>query len=289
MDMGKINQAFERLSSGKFFKMRDGKNKIRMLPPVDGSGVFFLELVLHYGFNDGDRERTYPCRSMYEQNCPVCHFVKALKDSDDKSASKLANRLRQNQKFLSNIVDRKDNKIKIWSYNAKMLRGIMGYVQDEDYGENIFDPETGFDFSITKSGSGLKTRYSEPRVSPRPKPVGIEGWENQCHDLKSEVEEIGYDELVQSLEENFGEFVDELELDFENNKRKTKRKKVKSDPEEDIEDDEEEDEDEEDDDFEEIEEEPKPKKKKRLKNESRERNRKSKRKLQSIRRRKQSS
>ena len=57
-----------------------------------------------------------------------------------------------------NCIDRKDNTLKILACGISIMKGILGYVTDDDYGD-ILDPENGTDLIINRSGEGLDTEY----------------------------------------------------------------------------------------------------------------------------------
>lgn len=220
IDIDKINKKLRTLGSGKFLKLQEGNNKLRILPKLDDSGVFWVDLTQHYGFKDDERGRAYAClKAMKGKDCPICQFVDAILKEGGEDNTKLARELRANTTHLMNVVDRSDNTMKIFSCNAKMLRGFLNYVTDEEYGEGVLDPESGYDFTITRTGSGFQTRYSDPRISPKEKPVGVEDWEDKLHDLDAEIEVLSYGELVKSLEDNYGDHIEELGLKFKKGKK----------------------------------------------------------------------
>lgn len=219
IDIAKINKKLRTLGSGKYLKLAEGDNKLRILPRTDDSGIFYLELTQHYGFSDGQRKRAYPClKAMESKPCPVCDFYEAVKEEGGKKNEKLANEVRPSTNYLINVVDRATNQIKILSCSGKMLRGFLNYFADPDYGTDILDPETGNDFTISREGTGFTTRYSDPRISPKQRPIGIEGWESKAIDLEKEIEVISYNELLNALHDNYGDYIEELGLKFKKKK-----------------------------------------------------------------------
>lgn len=212
LDMDTIRKKHSEIATGKYFKLKEGRNKLRILPPVDGSGKFYFEVTHHHGFTDeNDRHRAYPCLfAMKREKCPVCKFAKAMEGRDED----IARETRAVTMFMSNIVDRDSGQMRIWSYNAKMLRGIMNYLLNDDYGPEILDPKNGRDLSIVREGTGFKTRYSDPMISPKTTSIGIEDWEEKVSDLAAEVEFKSYAELVKALRDQYSEHIEEAELTF---------------------------------------------------------------------------
>lgn len=228
LDMDKINRRLKSLGSGKYLKLSEGDNKLRILPRTDGSGLFYLELTQHYGFKDDNRGRAYACLdAMKGEECPVCEFWKRLVEEGE---DKLAKNLEPRTVFLSNVVDRADGHIKIWSYSSKMLRSLANYLKDEDYGPEVLDEEVGYDFTISREGTGIMTRYRDPRISPKPRPIGVDDWEKKAFNLNREAEIQSYNFLVNALEDNYGDYLEELGLTF-----KKKKGKKAEDAEEDVE------------------------------------------------------
>ena len=269
--MDKLKKAADELGSGKYWKPKEGKNIIRILPPWNDEGLFYFEAALHYGFKDGAKTKAYPCLAMYEQECPICEFAKKLAKEDKQMAGGITSR----KKFYANIIDRNSNNVMIWGFSMKVLRTLLAYVQDPDWGD-FTDPEEGHDIVVERTGSGkLDTKY-EVRIKPKPSEICLNNWESKVIDLSTEVvEEADEDVLLQAIEDNYGKGAgskkkneDDDDNDDDNEEEHKKKKKSSEDDDED--EDKEDDEDnkkskksskESDDDEEEEEDEPKKKKK----------------------------
>lgn len=230
-DIDKVRRKLDELG-GSFFKAREGKNIVRILPPWNDEGVFYYEASLHYGLKNEGRDRAYPCLTMYENDCPVCDFISGLSSKDKELKDKLAPR----KKFYVNIIDRQSGNLVIWGFSTKILRTLLGYIQDPDWGD-FTDPEEGHDIVIEREGTGrLDTKY-EVRIKPKPTEVNFEDWEDEMHDLSEEIiDEISEEDLQEIVEDNYGETT------------KKKKGKKKDEEDEEDEDDEEDEEDEDEDD-----------------------------------------
>ena len=201
-NLEKIQRKLEEISGGTYWKPKEGKNIIRILPPWSDSGEWYSEAKLHYGLSSEGRNRAYPCLGA---KCPICDYARKLQKGSEED-KKLSSKLVPRTKFYVNMLDRKTGKSGIWSFSKKTLTILLSHVTDDDWGD-ITDPEKGNDVVIERAGTGLQTKY-EIRVKPKKTAIAIEGWEDQLHNLSEEViEEMSAKELEKVLAENFGEEV----------------------------------------------------------------------------------
>ena len=248
-DVEKVKEAAEKLGSGLFWKSREGKNIIRVLPPFTKNGIYYVTNTLHNGFKIDGMNRALTCLAPFDQVCPVCAMITQLKEAGDKDDRKAANRISPRTKNYANILDRHTGAFKIWGFSVKILKVITGYITDPEWGD-ITDPETGHDLLVTREGEGINSRY-EVRARLKAKPIGVEDWLEQAHNLRKECVKIqSYEELLEVVEDQFGkldpQYLGEDEAEEEDDEESPKPKAKKAEKEEDDE---------------EEEEEPKPKKK----------------------------
>lgn len=217
-EMTKMKNA---LGSGKWFKPKDGKNQIRILPPWSKEGKWAFALALHYGFKDEEgRDRAHPCMKQWKGvRCPACDMLSLLKKVD--GAEKIVEKMNPKTKYYVNLIDRKvgDDKVFIYGLSAKLLNEILAYDDDEDYG-NVTDPEEGYDFVLEKTGSGLTTRYA---IRIKPKTTAAGDFE-ELFNLDEEVpNDISVLELAQLCEKQFGDMVDGFNVkDYKSTAAKSK-------------------------------------------------------------------
>lgn len=203
-DMDRIQQKADEIATS-FFKASQGKNVLRILPPwgPQAQGQFFFEYALHYGFQVRGQGRAFPCLTAvgWNDECPIC---KAIQLFQKRGASDLARRIAPRDKYYVNALDRRRERVYIWGMSRKMLREILGYMNDPEWGD-ITDPEEGHDIVLEREGTGLKTSYTL-RMRPRPKPIGFPGWQEAMFQLHKEIPEpISFDELKKILLDNYGE------------------------------------------------------------------------------------
>lgn len=205
VDMDKVRQKAEELGAGTYWKPKEGKSVIRILPPWNDEGEFYFETALHYGFQVDGKNRAYPClKALGEKECPACDMYKQLNEGS-KEDKELAKALQPRRKFYVNVIDRANpSSVQIWGFSSKTLRTLLGYIQDPDWGD-FTDPEEGNDVVVEREGTGrMDTKYSY-RIKPKASAIDVEGWEGMMHDLSSEVvEEISEEELQEIVDNNYG-------------------------------------------------------------------------------------
>lgn len=255
-DMDKVQKELARLGSGSYFKPKEGKNYVRILPPMNNSGLFYHEATLHYGLKRDGKNISVPYTG---ESSPVMALIKKL-EKEGPEGAKLAKRLAPRTKYYANVIDRSSGKVQVWGFSKKILSSILSAMGDPDLGD-ITDPEDGHDLVVERSGQNLETKY-EIRVRPKPSHIGEDVDLDQMKDLETLVDDMDDDEIEGLIDENFGNGASDEEEEEDLSPKK--KKKVVVD-----EDDDEEDEPkpkkkvvvEEEDDDDDEEDEPKPKKK----------------------------
>jgi len=148
-----------------FYGPKEGRNRIRILPPVGDMEYFFQPVGRHYMPPDG--KKVVYCPNFTSDGilpCPVCELVSDLKAAGEK---KMADELRIRRSFWMNVVNRDDEKagVAIYTPGIIVFSELSSLITDPDYGD-ITDVLNGYDIIIEKSGSGRDTEY---HVKPRPK------------------------------------------------------------------------------------------------------------------------
>lgn len=228
-DQEKLQKKLDEIGSGTYFKPKEGKNQIRILPPWNIEGLWYYEAAIHYGLtNEQGSERAYPCLKMFGKDCPVCSQREELLQGD-KEDKKFADRIRPKTKYYTNILDRKTGKIMIWGFSAKTLGILLSYAADQDYGD-ISHPKEGFDVIVERTGTTrTDTKY---QIRCRPKPSEVEEMDDLDLFKLDEVvvKEMEEDELQEIVDANFGE--SKLKKKNEDEEESPRKKKSKSDEDE---------------------------------------------------------
>lgn len=189
----KLQKLYEKLqtidigSGHGFLSLKDGKNSVRILPGVGEMEYFFQEVGRHNMPPDGKKYIYCPdFTTNGERPCPICEAVDTLQKSGDPASKALADKLRVKKTFWMNAINRADPSAgpKIFTPGPMIFKTIMSIVQDPDYGD-ITDPDEGIDLSITKTGSGMDTKYDTfpKRVSPLGTDEEIQDWLEKAQDL----------------------------------------------------------------------------------------------------------
>lgn len=174
-DISKSMDEMGKLGGEGYFKPKEGKNVVRILPPWNDEGVFFKKGIIHY--NVGDNIVT--CKQMAGKTCPICDALKDLGTDIAKEAA-------PKTKFYVNVIDRSNEAAgpQILALTPKQMKSLRKYLEDPDYGD-FTDPDEGRDIIIEKDSSGNMTQY-DLRLRPKETEVGVEDWEDNLRDLDTE-------------------------------------------------------------------------------------------------------
>jgi hypothetical protein len=203
--------AFDRQNVARiYWKPKQGKNQIRILPPWtdqgQNAGLFWREISVHWGVG-ADENNVHHLSCPKETppgggECPVCDEYERFKSSSDPAEKEAARELRPKSRSYSNIIDMDsptwtaadvaefegkkldsmpevgDPKVQVFSYGPKILKELLDlFCADPE----ICDLKEGRTIHITREGKDLKTEY---RVRPDLKqtPVPFKG-EPELHNL----------------------------------------------------------------------------------------------------------
>jgi hypothetical protein len=150
-----------------------GDNCYRYLPATwDDADHYGYTIFVHNGI--GQDNSTYLCpRKMLGKACPTCEAAKEAKDAGEAVEEKA---LRVQERILSYVLDRDGDE------PDKPLPYSQSWTQDRDgsalcvnsrTGEILYidHPDSGYDVSFKKIGTGLKTKYSAWAIDRSPSPI----------------------------------------------------------------------------------------------------------------------
>jgi len=181
----------------KFFMMEEGTSVVRVLPSVEGSeNEFYSETAIHR-IND----KNYHCPRVKGHDCPVCDLYYRLWKVEGpmrEEAQDLARQIKPRKRYYMNVVDRRDDSVKILSMGMKLFGKILDCFFDEDYGD-ITNLKEGWDFKIVKDTQGQWPSYDKSSPKPKQSAAGSEKqvaeWMDELHDIHGLVKFPTYDEL----------------------------------------------------------------------------------------------
>ena len=147
-----------------FLELKEGKNRIRILPPTKDYPDYEFHAARHYNVGlDGKQSVLCPKRTFPNSNykCPICEANQALYKSKDKDDKELAKQLYATERNFANVLnlDEEDEpkNVYVLSYGYTIANLIVKKISDPDYGD-ITDLETGFNINIEKD----KNRGGQP-------------------------------------------------------------------------------------------------------------------------------
>tara|TARA_R110000796_G_scaffold4472_3_gene17352 strand:+ start:1662 stop:2429 length:768 start_codon:yes stop_codon:yes gene_type:complete len=187
----------------KFFMMDEGTSVVRVLPAKDETTQeFYAETAIHR-LND----KNYHCPRVKGDKCPVCdtyyNMWKEINSIGKESAKgkelqELAKQIKSRKRYYMNVVDRRDESVKILSVGMKLFGKILDCFFDEDFGD-ITDMQEGWDFKIVKDTQGQWPNYDKSSPKPKQSVAGSDAenakWLESLHDIHGLVKVADYDEL----------------------------------------------------------------------------------------------
>ena len=187
----------------KFFMMDEGTSVVRVLPAKDeATQEFYAETAIHR-LND----KNYHCPRVKGGKCPVCDtYYNMWKEINSigkespkgKELQDLARQIKSRKRYYMNVVDRRDESVKILSVGQKLFGKVLDCFFDEDFGD-ITDMKEGWDFKIVKDTQGQWPNYDKSSPKPKQSEAGTDAenakWMDSLHDIHGLVKVADYDEL----------------------------------------------------------------------------------------------
>lgn len=160
-DLSKIAQAFDKTKRGNFWKMGDGRNRIRVLPfMLNDEIAVWGEQRTH--FKPTPEINSLICPGA---DCPLCNLARDVEVKDLFSRTQYV--------MIVIPVEEESPSPQIYRAPKTVMDKIMKTVLDPDY-KDVLDLKKGRDFIVTKTGAGKKTRY-EVVPAARPTAVTVQG------------------------------------------------------------------------------------------------------------------
>lgn len=158
---------FDTIFKSKFkqWKPKDGKNRIRILPPTwKGAKHYGYDIFVNY--NIGPDNQSYLSLSKHGLGGdPIAEARREAQADGDKDFAK---KLSPNQRILYWIIDRSDEDEGplLWAAPFTFDKALSNLCIDEDTKDVMFidDPKTGRDVRFYKEGTGLLTKYDPSKM-----------------------------------------------------------------------------------------------------------------------------
>jgi|TARA_Y100000034_G_scaffold125307_1_gene174646 hypothetical protein len=177
----------------KFLMMDEGTTNVRILPWKDDEKNFYAETAIHR-----IDDTNYHCPRVKGEPCPMCDLNHRLWKTKDDGNIEIARSIKARQRFYMNVVDRRDNKVKILSCGVKLYSKILDAFFDDDYGD-LTETKDGWDFKIVKEKTGPWPSFDKSAPRPKNTPAGTDAeiaqWMEELHDIHGLIKIAEYETL----------------------------------------------------------------------------------------------
>ena len=194
--------------TSEYWKPKDGKNLVRLLPlgginPNDWKTPYPMLLSgVHPNVGLSLQETVYCPRLTHNKACPICAFVWKLWNTKNKEDEELARRIKAYKRILMNIIDLSDIEagVQKYAFGKKLAAKIVSYLQDPDT-RYVLHPDKGNNFILIKKTLDGFPNYDESRFEMKSTPLSaiLPDWRKGINDLRKDIVEKSYDELVAIL------------------------------------------------------------------------------------------
>lgn len=149
----------------KMYKIRDGKNLIRILPPTfKGATHYGYDIYVNFGIGV-DNQAYLSLSKMKGERDPI---AEARKQAEREGNEELVKSLNPTYRVLMWVIDRQaeEEGPQLWAAPFSVDKSIANLCFDEDTKEILYidEPETGNDLRFYREGEGLKTRYDASKM-----------------------------------------------------------------------------------------------------------------------------
>lgn len=149
----------------KVYKVKDGKNIIRVLPPTwENANHYGFDAWINYGIGV-DNQSYLSLSKMKGEKDPIAEARRAAERDGDKELTK---QLAPRQRIMMWVIDRneEDEGPQIFAAPFTVDKALAALSFDEDTKEVIYidDPKEGCDIRFYKEGTGLKTDYPPEKM-----------------------------------------------------------------------------------------------------------------------------
>lgn len=204
IDHDKLKKTRAGARAGTGWKVKDGENKVRILPPrsaflTDGSQMSNLAIPydVHFFQIEGRRPTEFSrCLRDLKQPCPACSMFWTWQKSTDPAMAQLAKRVRATTQYLFNILDLGNVAagVQAWAANWTCWDKVMEIAGNPLWGD-VVDPSNGINFAVNLTPQNRsKSGYNQYSVLPEPQRTsimnilqGIPNWEQALDHLEDQI------------------------------------------------------------------------------------------------------
>lgn len=156
----------------QLLKIKDGQNNLRVCPPTwENPAHYGFDLHIHYRV--GSDNAAFLClKRMLDKPCPICEERGRAENAGEADYSK---ELQPTKRVAVWIISRAEEEESpfIWTMPWTVDRDLCASCIDPTTGEvlELDNPDNGYDFSVVKEGTGMKTKYHSIVIGRRSTPI----------------------------------------------------------------------------------------------------------------------
>lgn len=160
--------SYEKIDYSKiFWKPKEGKQVIRIVPSKFNKDFPFREVFFHYDIV----KRSMLALTNWGEKDPIVEFSKQLYKSEDKDDQSLARKLSPRVRVFAPVVVRGEEHLgtRLWEFGKEVYEQLLKIAADEDYGD-ITDIMEGTDLTVECVKAEFSGRsYLKPTIIPKRK------------------------------------------------------------------------------------------------------------------------
>jgi hypothetical protein len=213
------------LTSAWFKLEKDDYNvphEMRICPPVGAMPRPWVLHAMHYKNIGGTRgafdyqgnKRAIACLEYHQGlRCPVCELGRWAKLSNlQAKVSGMFNFIEI--KTGGVLIPEGERKVLQWDAPTSIIKSLDGFLEQEDYGEEVFDEKLGRNFIIMRTGNAADWSSIRYTVIPSPKvsAITLPNWNDTARDLSKETTFFTEDVIWDILEANLSGVADVAQL-----------------------------------------------------------------------------
>jgi hypothetical protein len=147
--------------SSNFLDVKEGKNIVRVVPPLPGRKTFVV-VHQHYIEIPGAQSKVnFNCpRVMAKQPCPACSQAERWASSGNVIDRGKADKLWPRKRVFACVVSRANPElgVQVWAFGKQIHERLIGFRKEQDI--DFTDPVKGFDVIVLRRGTGMDTKYT---------------------------------------------------------------------------------------------------------------------------------
>lgn len=192
----------------KMWKVNDGDNRIRIMPPGwKKADHFGFDIYVHYGVGP-DRQSYLDLAKMKDEADPINEEREKFKremDSESKGDQAYLKELESKRRVGIYLIDRDNERegVQFWAMPWTVDRDIVKVSVDKSSGEvlPIDHPEDGYDVEFEKKGAKDRTEYLGVAIARRSTPLGKSEWLDYALDnpIPDQLKYYDYDYIAKAF------------------------------------------------------------------------------------------